>query len=111
MIPFLVVFFYSGFKWQVYEQQINLIDNIVKDSLYSATDLNKLRNYDNDFLDQELILYLIKYLAIDTKYNLDYELGLTITNKKPLAITVSISSIINNSSPSIQKTYIMDSTK
>ncbi len=110
MIPFFALFLYSGFKWEVYQSQIDDIDQLGSNSLYSSVNISRLRNYDTNVLTKEFKLQLVKFMSLEMNYPLDYKIGYKIVNKTPLAIALKLETNNNGIKSAIQKIYILDSS-
>ncbi len=111
MIPFLSVFLFAGFKWQVYNTKIYSIDAAGENTLYKISDISKLRNYDGDIYDEDFINQIIKYVALDEKNHFDTKISYRITNQNPLAIDIKIETDVLGSVISITKSFILDTTE
>lgn len=109
MMPFITIFLFCGFKWQIYQQQISNSDYIGLNSVYSSINVNKLRTYQADILTDELIYQLVKYIAVETEYKSDYTIGLSVLNQKIPALAISIKTDALDSNMEIQRAFIMES--
>lgn len=108
MLPFLSLFLFTGFKWQVYMQQIDTIDEISIHSIYSSIDMNKMINYDPENMLNDIKEQLVKYSVIELNYNIDYQISYKIIQYNPLILKVKLRSYTSNSTPEIEKMYILD---
>lgn len=111
LIPFISIFLYTGYKWQVYNQQISSMDNIAINSLYSSTNIAKIRNYDAEMEVEQFVLDYIRYFVFESGDDYDSNINIKIQNTNPPAITISITNYLGNVTPTTTKTYVLDSTE
>ena len=110
-IPFITIFLFIGFKLDVYHDQGNTINYTSENALYDATNINKLRTFEDNIIDQEdLIINLIKYITVQPNYSLDYNISYQIISQTPLIIDIIIETTHKGETMTISKTFIMDST-
>lgn len=111
LIPFISIFLYTGYKWQVYNEQISSMDNIAINSLYASTNIAKVRNYEPLVIDQTFLYDYIRYFVYETPNDFNSNINIKVQQTNPIAITISITNELNDSSPTTTKTYVLDSTQ
>ena len=111
LIPFMAVFLFTGFQWKVYHNQINQLDQVAINSLYSSVDIDKLRNYNIEVDTEMLMVNVVKFLTLETDYLFDYQLGINITNQDPVVSTISLTTILDDIEMQINKSYGVDTTQ
>ena len=70
MIPFIGIFIFSGFKWQIYNDQFEAVDNYTENALYSNVKIDSLRKYKENIFDENLPLQLLKYFVVENENKL-----------------------------------------
>lgn len=109
MIPFLSLFTYSTYKWEIYNSKIDEMDLIVLNSLYEATDLNKLRIYD-EIPISNLENYLFKNLSLESQVPLNTTLDIYSGDDGKLTLLIKWTSHLKDEDISINKNYILDTS-
>ncbi len=109
MIPFLTLFTYTTFKLEVYNSRINELDLVVLNSLYEATNINKLRNYDENAVEN-LEVYLTKNVALESQTPLPMDFEIYTGDSDNLSVLIKWKTILDDTNIQINKNYIMDST-
>lgn len=111
MIPFLSLFLYSGFKLELYQEKLDDIEPVVINSLYSATNIDALRYYQSNIVDEEkLKLQLVKFIALESSISTDTTLKYKITSYNPLTIDVAIATSALDSDIEVRRSFILDTT-
>lgn len=111
LIPFISVFLYTGYKWQVYNEQISSMDSVAMNSLYASTNLAKIRNYDPNVVDEEFLYDYLRYYTFETSDDFNSNINIKLQETNPPALTISITNELGEATPTTTKTYILDSTE
>lgn len=111
LIPFISVFLYSGYKWQVYNEQISSMDSVAINSLYSETNLATMRNFDFSSVNSDFIYDYIRFFVFENPDDFDSTIKITLQETNPLAINVTVTSNLGDTNPTTTKTYVLESSE
>jgi hypothetical protein len=108
MIPFLGFFLFAGIKLHIYYDVISQHDNYSLNAMYASTDIQKIRNYNTNSLNDELENKLTKYLVLEFPNKIENTIEYQILNEKPLAMQIRTTVMMNDQNAIIDKIYILD---
>lgn len=111
LIPFISLFLYTGYKWQVYNEQISSMDSVAINSLYAETNLATIRNFDFSSVSEEFFYDYIRFFVFENPDDFASTINITLQETNPLAINVTVSSDLGDTNPTTEKTYVLESSE
>jgi hypothetical protein len=108
MIPFLGFFLFAGIKLHIYHDVIMQHDNYSINALYASTDIEQLRNYRSDSLNDQFENKLIKYLVLEFPNQIDNSVEYQKVSETPLAMRIKTTVMMEEKNATIDKLYILD---